>query len=178
MESLDGPCLMYRSENDQVGFAKNAVDADCSAAESDGPKCFGQKGLVAVLETEGRGEDLTPRGGLANLVAGDLYAIVFPVMFDNADERWREHEGSESVLTEEGFDDFPLGWPRTVLTDTRQLRPMSTDWLQHHDGLARRSGVRSADRSIHENLSLYAEFCTGSHAMTNSTLLVWRVVRP
>lgn len=52
------------------------------------------------------------------------------------------------------FDDYPLQGPRTLYHDSRQLRRMGLDFLMHHEGWIKKSGVRISDRSVHEHGSI------------------------
>ena len=79
---------------------------------------------------------------------------VLQVLFDSAEERWRTLAEALVEHEEVDFEDFPLQGPRTLLRDTRQLRRMGMDFVQHHESWIRKSGVRSSDRSVHEHASL------------------------
>ena len=52
------------------------------------------------------------------------------------------------------YDDFPLQGPRTITHDTRQLRRLGFDFVQHHKSWVKKSGVRVSDRSVHEHSAI------------------------
>ena len=41
-----------------------------------------------------------------------------------------------------------------MFRDLRQLRRLGNDFVQHHEGWVRKSGVRQTDRSVHEHLAI------------------------
>ena len=79
---------------------------------------------------------------------------ILPVLFDTAEERWRTILEAVPDFLEVDFDDFPLQGPRTILHDARQLRRLGLDFVQHHEGWVKKSGVRHSDRSVHEHASI------------------------
>ena len=79
---------------------------------------------------------------------------ILPVLFDVADERWRTITEALPELDEADFADWPLQGPRTLFRDLRQLRRLGTDFVQHHEGWVRKSGIRPTDRSVHEHLAI------------------------
>ena len=92
--------------------------------------------------------------GVTAAGAGERDVRTLPVMFDIAEERWRTIAESLPELEEVDFADWPLQGPRTMFRDLRQLRRLGTDFVQHHEGWVRKSGVRSNDRSVHEHLAI------------------------
>ena len=96
----------------------------------------------------------TPRAGAPKKneeVEGDIR--VLPVAFDHG-ERWRTLENCSGLYDEVEFEDFPLSGPRTLGRDVRQLRKQNSNFVRQHEEWRRRSGVRNADRSVHEHLAL------------------------
>lgn len=79
---------------------------------------------------------------------------ILPVTFDTAEERWRTVSEAVPDFEEVDFDDFPLQGPRTISHDTRQLRRLGLDFVQHHESWLKKSGVRASDRSVHEHSSV------------------------
>lgn len=79
---------------------------------------------------------------------------VLPVLFDEAEERWRTLAEALPSYEEVEFDDFPLQGPRTLYRDARQLRRQGMDFQQHHESWLKKSGVRSTDRSVYEHSTL------------------------
>ncbi|CAE8724937.1 unnamed protein product [Polarella glacialis] len=93
------------------------------------------------------------------LASGDVPAVeedvrVLPVTFDAGDERWKSLEDAVPLYYEEDFEDYPLGGPRTMAHTVRQLKRMSMSFLQQHEAWVRKSGIRSADRAVHEHLAI------------------------
>ncbi|CAK9091403.1 Protease PrsW (Protease responsible for activating sigma-W) [Durusdinium trenchii] len=79
---------------------------------------------------------------------------ILPVIFDSAEERWRTVSEAVPEFEDVEFDDYPLQGPRTVSHDTRQLRRLGLDFVQHHESWLKKSGVRPTDRSVHEHSSV------------------------
>ena len=79
---------------------------------------------------------------------------ILPVIFDSAGERWRTVSEAVPEFEDVEFDDYPLQGPRTVSHDTRQLRRLGLDFVQHHESWLKKSGVRPTDRSVHEHSSV------------------------
>lgn len=76
---------------------------------------------------------------------------VLPILFDSAEERFRTVAEAVPEYDEVEFDDFPLQGPRTIFHDCKQLRRSGQDFLMHHEGWLKKSGVRISDRSVHEH---------------------------
>ena len=79
---------------------------------------------------------------------------VLSVLFDTAEERWRTVHEAVPDFEEIDYDDFPLQGPRTIAHDTRQLRRLGFDFVQHHESWVKKSGVRVSDRSVHEHSAI------------------------
>lgn len=79
---------------------------------------------------------------------------ILSVLFDTAEERWRTVAEAVPEFEEIDYDDFPLQGPRTISHDSRQLRRLGMDFVQHHESWMKKSGVRSSDRSVHEHSSI------------------------
>ena len=86
--------------------------------------------------------------------SGEGDARALPVTFDHMEERWRTLEDAVAEWEEEEFEDFPIAGPRTIGRDARQLRRQHLDFLKQHDEWARKSGVKLADRSVHEHQAI------------------------
>ena len=86
---------------------------------------------------------------------------ILPILFDSSEERYRTVAEAVPEYEEVEFDDYPLQGPRTLYHDSRQLRRMGLDFLMHHEGWIKKSGVRISDRSVHEHGSI----CRALHYM-------------
>ena len=99
-------------------------------------------------------EKLAPLFRLGASVEDQRDIRVLPVLFDEAEERWRTLAEALPSYEEVEFDDFPLQGPRTLYRDARQLRRQGMDFQQHHESWLKKSGVRSTDRSVYEHSTL------------------------
>ena len=108
--------------------------------------------LVSDEDFDRRQRDL--QDGIAKVAAEEKDVRVLSVLFDTAEERWRTVTEAVPEFEEVDYDDFPLQGPRTISHDSRQLRRLGMDFVQHHESWIKKSGVRSSDRSVHEHSSI------------------------
>ena len=94
------------------------------------------------------------QAGNVKAVADEKDVRILSVLFDTAEERWRTVAEAVPEFEEIDYDDFPLQGPRTISHDSRQLRRLGMDFVQHHESWMKKSGVRSSDRSVHEHSSI------------------------
>ena len=108
--------------------------------------------LVVEEDFERRQKEV--QAGNVKAVAEEKDVRILSVLFDTAEERWRTVAEAVPEFEEIDYDDFPLQGPRTISHDSRQLRRLGMDFVQHHESWMKKSGVRSSDRSVHEHSSI------------------------
>ena len=151
--------VVYRSSGGPLGEELNPP-ADSTGRVVNGKifNLFSANGEEFLVQRVAPGDVSRMQGllhwGDAAAGFGERDVRVLPVLFDNADERWRTIPEAAGELEEVEYDDFPLQGPRTLCHDVRQLRRLGFDFVQHHESWIKKSGVRSSDRSVFEHATI------------------------
>ena len=144
------PEIFCRPSQDHVQDFGRKLRKEAKAA-AEPIKAGGASSFRALAAVDDRMDLVDSDGENETRKSKDLDVRILPIRLDDSGERWRLLAESVSQNVAEDFDDWPLDNIRSCKKLLVDLRRAGKTFLQSHADWVTFSGVKEADRSIHEH---------------------------